>query len=198
MAKSIYKSLCVTPANNLTQSLLFTIMAFMGIANVHAQESAWDTFVVDSVVVNDNTLIVEKSIDSSNGHYFYEYYVKEIEEKCDSIERNNLEFGCGDNSPLWRNYLLFKEEAGEHINYIHNLFDNEISGLDMNGLHVRVRVLINEDGMSFCRKIHTKVKLTDYFSVSVLIQKICEIGTFRYTSPIVWEPEHGWIEFDYD
>ncbi len=190
------KYLRFIPSNMLMQQILYFAILLLCVTNVHAGKT-WTEITVDSIKVNGNTLLGKQYIDPSNDHYFFRYHVVEINAKCDSIKKSKLMFGINETSPLWKNYWLTAKESKKHINFINSFFQNSTKNSTQQQISHTVRVLVDEDGSCYCSEIITRVKLTDFFPASDLIDLICQIGTFKYTTPLVKNSEHGWYEFNY-
>ena len=179
--------------------ILCCFFIFLGVINTRAQQTnevIWTSTVVDSVIINNKTLIGIKN-NNSKGHCYYKYYIKELKAKRDSIHASKKNFGIYGNSPIWENYWKFEEEFKKHSAYVNQLFENNHNGIPLNQLGVSVDILIDEDGSSFCYKITATMMLTNVFSESELVDIIEKIGRLKYSTPLVKKPRHGYLEYEY-
>lgn len=181
---------CIT----LRYILCVTIFAFIDVRQARCE--TWTSVTVDSVSVG-NDILVGRLHSSSKGSHFYSYYVKSLKEKRDSIHKRKSPFDLYYTTPLYRDYPLFLEEFRKNNDYVIALFENNNKGYTDNQMCLTIYLIIDEDGTSFCHRIRSRIRLTDVFTASELMEKIRQVGSCRYTTPLVTKPKHGYLELSY-
>lgn len=181
---------CIT----LRYILCVTIFAFIGVQQARCE--TWTSVTVDSVSVG-NDILVGRLHSSPKGRCFYSYYIKSLKEKRDSIHKRKSPFDLYYTTPLYRDYPLFLEEFRKNNDYVIALFENNNKGYTDKQMVLCIYILVDEDGTSFCHEITSRTKLTDVFTASELIGKIRQVGSCRYTTPLVTQPKHGYLELSY-
>lgn len=81
--------------------------------------------------------------------------------------------------------------------YVKSLFSDNPKGIPFSQFSLVPWILIDEDGSSFCYEITSHIKLTDVFSPKELAVIINNIGKLTFSTPLVIEPDHGYIETAY-
>lgn len=174
--------------------LCVTIFAFIDVQQARCE--TWISVTVDSVSVGNETLIGILN-SSPKGRFFYSYYIKSLKEKRDSIHKKKSPFDLYYTTPLYRDYPLFLEEFRKNNDYVIALFENNNKGYTDKQMKLDIYLIIDEDGTSFCHEIVSRIRLTDVFTASELIEKIRQVGSCRYTTPLVTQPKHGYLELSY-
>ena len=192
------KNCLLTRLHGLKCLVLCALFSLLGIANSHAAQVEKSSYeMVDSVVIDNQTLIGLKQKNIFTGKYFYRYFIKELKSKRWAIWKSKLEYGCGRNAPLWKDYKKYKEEMEKNSSYVKSLFSNNSKGIPFSQFFLVARIIIDEDGSSFCYEITSHIKLTDVFSPKELVVMINNIGKLTFSTPLVIEPDHGYIETAY-
>lgn len=192
------KKCLLTRLHGLKCLVLCALFSLLGIANSHAAQVEKSSYeMVDSVVIDNQTLIGLKRKNRYTGKYYYRYFIKELKSKRLAIGKSKLEYGCGRNAPLWKDYKKYKEEMEKNSSYVKSLFSNNSKGIPFSQFSLVPLILIDEDGSSFCYEITSHIKLTDVFSPKELVVIINNIGKLTFSTPLVIEPDHGYIETAY-
>ena len=191
----VKKERCLlTRLHGLKCLVLCALFSLLGIANSHAAQEEKSSYeMVDSVVIDNQTLIGLKRKNRYTGKYYYRYFIKELKSKRWAIKKSKLYYGCGSNAPLWKDYKKYKEEMEKNSLYVKSLFSDNSKGIPFSQFFLVARIIIDEDGSSFS----SHIKLTDVFSpkeLAVIIDNICKL---TFSTPLVIEPDHGYIETAY-
>ena len=153
-----------------------------------------DTLVVN---INGRELMEIKHVGKSN---YYVYSIRDIVEHINTIKNTKEDFskGYGSLYPAYRDEQLFHNEMMMLRRLRDNCLTNNITGLSPADILWQMKILVENNGNVWCKKLYTEMSLFDLFTYEQILNIFDTLCNFKFTAPVLASPPHPedcYIEF---